>query len=326
MKNVYINYLDFYLPTNVEKNINILNTTKKKSAEIQEMISKIGIESRRISSSNQFSTDLAILSAKKVIKKINKKKINFLVYCTNTPDFLLPSNSCIIHNKLNLEKNCGAFDIILACSGYTYSLSIAKSLIQSNLAEIILLITSDTYTKFIPKKDTKNRILFGDGSTSTIISSRNIKGSYKILDTVHGTDGSGSNFAIIKSFGNRFINSTQTQDKNLFLDGPGLYNFALGVVPKGIKKFLDKFKINQNKIDYYIFHQANKFMIDGLINVMSLNKKKVIIDMKNTGNTTSSSIPIILKKYEKKFKKGDNLLLVAFGGGLSWGITMIKKA
>ena len=289
------------------------------------MISKIGITSRRVSSSNEFSNDLALFSARKVLKKIDKNKIDFLIYCTNTPDYLLPSNSCIIHEKLNLKSSCGAFDIILACSGYVYSLSIAKSLIQSKLAKNIILITSDTYTKFIPHKDSKNRILFGDGSSSSILSAKKTKYSYEVKFSTHGTDGSGANFATIKNFGNRNRNSNKSEDENLFIDGPGLYNFALNVVPKGVQQFMNKYKIKDNKIDYYIFHQANKFMIEGLVKIMKLNEKKVIIDMSKTGNTTSSSIPIILKKHDKRFKKKENILLVGFGGGLSWGITLVQK-
>ena len=109
------------------------------------------------------------------------------------------------------------------------------------------------------------------------------------------------------------------------MDGPGLYNFALDVVPKQVSYFLRKNKIKEKEISYYIFHQANKFMLDGLKKIMLLNQKKVIIDMKETGNTTSSTITIILKKYDKKFHKGQKILLVAFGGGLSWAISLIKK-
>jgi len=324
VKKIYINHSDYYLPLNIEKNITILNQSKKNKSEIVNMIKKIGIKSRRISDKNQFSTDLAIESSKKVLRKFDKKNIDFLIYCTNTPDFLLPSNACIIHDKLKLNKNCGAFDIGLACSGYVYSLSVAKSLIYSKTVKNVLLITADTYSKFIPLNDFKNRILFGDGSSATLLSSKKTPESFEVLKSTYGTDGSGSNFAIIKNFGNKFRNSKNKSDNNIFIDGPGLYNFALNVIPDQVKSFIKKFNL-KNQIDYYIFHQANKFMIDGLINIMKINKKKVIIDMSQTGNTVSTSIPIIIKKFEDKFKKNDKILLVGFGGGLSWGITLIKK-
>lgn len=325
MKKIYINYLNYFLPKKKELNDKILMQSGKSISEINNMVAKIGIKSRQISGKNQFSTDLAIEASRGILKKFDKNKIDFLIYCTNTPDYLLPSNSCIIHEKLKLKKTCGSFDIGLACSGYVYSLTVAKSLIHSNTANNILLLTSDTYSKFIPLNDFKNRILFGDGSSATIISSKKNSKSFEILQSTHGTDGSGSHFAIIKNFGNKFRNSQNNKDNNLHIDGPGLYNFALNVVPNGVNNFINKIRIKKNSIDYYIFHQANKFMIDGLINIMKIDKKKVIIDMRQTGNTVSTSIPIIIKKFEDKFKKNDRILLVGFGGGLSWGITLIKK-
>jgi 3-oxoacyl-[acyl-carrier-protein] synthase III len=325
MNKIFLNNLEFYLPKRRELNIDVLNFSKKNEKDSLNIISKIGIKERRISSNKEFSTDLAINAAKKILKKVKKNKIDFLIYCTNTPDYLLPSNSCLIHDKLKLKKNVGAFDIILACSGYVYSLSVAKSLVQSGIANKILLITADTYSKFIPYKDSKNRVLFGDGSSSNIISKNNTKGSFEILNFLHGTDGSGYKNAIIKNFGNKFRLSKNKSDNNLFLDGPGLYQFALNNVPEQIQVFLKKNKLKFNEIDYFVFHQANKFMLKGLQQAMKIPNDRIIINMQNTGNTTSSSIPISLKKYEKKFKKGNKILLAGFGGGLSWGICLLKK-
>ena len=172
MKQVYINKIEHYLPLIKESNSQVLRMIGKNKYDIQKMIKKIGIKTRRIANKNIFSNDLAIQSAKKVLKFINPNNIDYLIFCTNTPDFLLPTNACILQDKLGLKKTIGAFDVILACSGYIYSLSIAKSLIVSSQATNILLITSDTYSKFIKKNDAKTRILFGDGSTSTLISSK----------------------------------------------------------------------------------------------------------------------------------------------------------
>ena len=162
--------VEHYLPSLSESNETILSKSGLDKFKIKRMITKIGIKSRRIADKNIFSNDLGIRAAKKVLKRISSKKIDYLIFCTNTPEYSLPTNACIIQDKLGLRKDIGAFDIILACSGYIYSLSVAKSLINSNQAKNIILITSDTYSKFIKKENAGTRILFGDAATTTLIS------------------------------------------------------------------------------------------------------------------------------------------------------------
>ncbi len=324
-QNYYINKIDFYLPKNIEKNINVLKFAKRKKHEVNNIINKIGIKERRIANKNEFTNDLAIKSALKLFKKLKKNEIDYVILCTNTPDYLLPSNACLIQSRLKLSKNIGAFDIILACSGYLYSLGVAKGLLATKQANKILLITSDTYSKFIPYKDSKNRVLFGDGSTASLISCKKTKNSFRILSFANGTDGKGYKNAFIDNFGNRNLKSQNSKGDSLQLDGPGLYNFALSYIPNEIFSYLSKNKLSLKKIDYFVFHQANKFMLEGLKNKLKIKSEKVIIDMTKTGNTTSSSIPIILSKYCKRIPKGSKVLSVAFGGGLSWAINLLIK-
>ena len=240
MQKVYINRIEHYLPLKKESNKQILKTAGKNKFDTKKWIDKIGIKSRRIVDKNIFSNDLAIESAKKIIKSINPNDIDYLIFCTNTPDFLLPTNACILQDKLGLKKNIGAIDVILACSGYIYTLGIAKSLIATNQAKNILLITADVYSKFIKKNDFKNRILFGDGSTSTLISSRKQKNSFQIDNFIYGTDGSGHKNAIINNFGSRYCNNKKKGGDSLNLDGPEIYKFALKRVPIAINEFLKK--------------------------------------------------------------------------------------
>ena len=151
MNKAYINNIKYFLPPTKELNSKILSDANYVGDKINRMINKIGIKSRRIVAENIFSNDLAVNSAKKILKNYSSKNIDFLIFCTNTPEYSLPTNACILQDKLGLKKNIGALDIILACSGYIYSLSVAKSLILSEQAKNILLITSDTYSKFIKK-------------------------------------------------------------------------------------------------------------------------------------------------------------------------------
>ena len=321
-KNIYINHIEYYLPKQTEKNYNIIKQNKKSSEESKKMVQKIGIFSRQIVNKNITSNYLAENVAKKIFKKYKKDDFDFLIYCTNTPDYILPPNSCLLQNRLGLKKNIGCFDINLSCSGYVYSLGVAKSLIYSNQAQNILLITADTYSKFIDKKDYKNRIIFGDGASASVISKNKTKSSYKIGNFSFGTDGSGGENAIFKNFGTNYLHNKK---KEIFdMNGPEILGFALREVPNLIISHLKKNKLKINQIDKFVFHQANKFIIESLTKKLNLPTQKIIIEMQSTGNTVSSSIPLALKM-TKKISNGDKILLVGFGGGLSWGAGIIEK-
>ena len=326
MIKAYINKIENYLPNLKESNQELLRKANLPENKINRMIKKIGIKSRRISEKNVYSNDLAIKSAKKIFKYINKNKIDYLIFCSNTPEYSLPTNACIIQDKLKLKTSRGAFDIILACSGYIYSLSVAKSLIQSNQAKNILLITSDTYSKFIKKENINTRVLFGDGSSSTLISTnKKMRGSFEIENFQCGTDGSGFKNAVIPNFGARYWNNKITNGDYLDLNGPGIYEFALKRVPFVVNEYLKKNSLTINKIDYFVFHQANEYIINNLQIKLKIPKNKLLMNMLNIGNTSSSSIPIVLSKYLDKIKKNKKILLIGFGGGLSWGVCSIKS-
>ena len=274
---------------------------------------------------NIYSNDLAIKSAKKLLKSVNSKSIDFLIYCTQTPDYLIPTNACVIQNTLKLKKNIGAFDINLGCSGYVYSLSIAKSLIVSGQAKNILLITSDTYSKFIKKNDLTTKLIFSDSSTSTFISYKKSKNSFKILNSTYGTDGSGHKDFIVNNFGSRFWNYPKKNGEFIYMNGANIFNFTLSEIPKAVSQFLKKNNLNPNKISNYIFHQANEFIVKSLQRKLNIPNQKIIVDVKNIGNTVSGTIPIILNRNSKKIKSGKYVLLIGFGVGLSWGVSLIKK-
>lgn len=326
MTRVYINQIENYLPSIKEFNEDLLRAAKIPENKISRMIKKIGIKSRRISEPNIFSNDLGIRSAKKVLKQIDKNNIDYLIFCSNTPEYSLPTNACIIQDKLKLKNEIGAFDIILACSGYIYSLSLAKSLIISKQANNILLITSDTYSKFIKKENINTRVLFGDGSTTTLISKDKMKkGSFEIENFLCGTDGSGYKNAVIPNFGARYWNNKINDGDFLDLNGPGIYEFALKRVPFVVKDYLKKNSLSVDKIDYFVFHQANEYIINNLQLKLKIPKEKLLMNMLNIGNTSSSSIPIVLSKYLSKIKKNKIILLIGFGGGLSWGVCSIRS-
>ena len=308
MKRVYLNNIEFYLPKQKESNIKFFKKNKK-------LFEKIGVKNRRVVKKNVYSNDLAIKSSQKVIRKVNKEKIDFLIFCTQTGKFNIPTNACILHDKLRLKKGTGAYDINLGCSAYPYLLSIAKSLIVSKQAKNILLVTSDTYSKFIRKSDLATRLIFSDGSTASLVSESKSKDSFEILDFGFGTDGSGYKEFIIEKKNSNFIK----------MNGPKIYEFTLKKIPDSINKFLKKNRVNKKKIDYFFFHQASKIVVESLKRKLDLPNDKVILDMEQTGNTVSSTIPLALKRNHKILKKGSLILLAGFGVGLSWGIALIKK-
>ena len=317
--------MNIFFQKKKESNLKFLNLIGKGKNLSKKIINKIGIETRRIADKNIYSNDLAIKSAKKLLKSVNSKSIDFLIYCTQTPDYLIPTNACVIQNTLKLKKNIGAFDINLGCSGYVYSLSIAKSLIVSGQAKNILLITSDTYSKFIKKDDLTTKLIFSDSSTSTFISYKKSKNSFKILNSTYGTDGSGHKDFIVNNFGSRFWNYPKKNGEFIYMNGANIFNFTLTEIPKAVSQFLEKNNLNPNKISNYIFHQANEFIVKSLQKKLKIPKQKIIIDVKNIGNTVSGTIPIILNRNSQKIKSGKYVLLIGFGVGLSWGISLIKK-
>tara|TARA_B110000003_G_scaffold276387_1_gene322588 strand:+ start:1648 stop:2631 length:984 start_codon:yes stop_codon:yes gene_type:complete len=294
---------------------------------------KIGIKERYVVSEDESSLELSIRSCKKLFESFDKSKVDFIVYCTQTPKHILPGNSSQLQHELGLES-IPSFDFNLGCSGYVYGLSIAKAFIESGIANCVLLVTSDTYSKYINKKDKSNRSIFGDGSTATIIDkylSRNI-GKF-----ILGTDGSKFQNLIIENGGGYKSSNCNPEllkygtdnfytKNDLYMNGIEIFNFTIQLVPDLVEKTLIKNNLEKNEIDYFIFHQANSFMLDYLRKKIKIPKEKFYNNLEFSGNTVSSTIPIAIKLSQKaeKIKKGDKVMLVGFGVGLSWGATILK--
>lgn len=294
---------------------------------------KVGIKSRHISSENQTAVDLAFEAGKKVLANYPKAKIDFLIFCTQSPDFFLPTSACILQERLGLEK-IGAYDFNLGCSGYVYGLAMAKGLIEANVANNILLITAETYSKYIHPKDRSNKCIFGDGASATIIE-RDEK--QHLAEFVLKSDGKGADNLIVKNGAARYAfnpaaeemvygTDNITTDNNLYMNGPEIFNFTIETIPSSFDEILVKNALTIDDIDYVVFHQANKFMLDYLRRKIKISKEKFHIDLEQTGNTVSSTIPIALKDALEggQIKAGNKVLVLGFGVGLSWGGTVIS--
>lgn len=302
--------------------------------DVDKIENKVGIKSRHIAGEEVTSLDLAYNASIKVLNNSNRQKIDFIVLCSQTPDYLLPTGACILQDRLGLPTSTGALDFNLGCSGYVYGLAVCKGLLEARIATSILFITADTYTKFIHEKDKGNRSIFGDGATASIVTfdQKDKLGQFKL-----GTDGSGFDKLIIKNGGGKntfdqeaeiktYGDGNQYTDNCIYMNGPEIFNFTINNIPQLIKDTLELNDVKKEDVDYFIFHQANKFMLDFLRRKTGIPAEKFHVNLESTGNTVSSTIPIALKQAleNKKINKGDKVLLAGFGVGLSWGATIIE--
>lgn len=304
---------------------------------IDKIASKTGIHCRNISANDETSVDMAVKAAKKLFEEhqIDRNIIDFVILCTQSPDYFLPTSACIIQEKLGLPTSIGAFDFNLGCSGFVYGLGIAKGFIASGQAKNVLLITSETYSKFIHPKDKSNKTIFGDAAAATLIST---EGFAEILNMEYGTDGNGAKNLIVKNGGLRNFNQKSEEildefgnihsDNHLYMNGSEIFTFTLTAVPKLIQNTLLKNNIESSNIDLYIFHQANKFMLDSLRKKIKIDQDKFYLYLKNCGNTVSSTIPIALyhAKKEGKVHSGSKVMLAGFGVGYSWAGCVLEYA
>ena len=318
-----IEAISYYLP---EKTLNNHDLSAEfPEWSVEKITDKIGIENRHIAAENETSVDLAFKAAEQLFTEnnIDKSAINYVILCTQSPDYFLPTSACLVHEKLGLPKTAGALDINQGCSGYVYGLSLAKGLVSAGICENVLLITAETYSKFIHKSDKSNRTIFGDGATASLISPN---GSLEVKDFVFGSDGSGAEDLIVKNGAAKNEITTDKDhdpDNHLYMNGSNVFNFTLKNVPVLVKSVLKKNELEKDAIDHFIFHQANSFMLDTMRRVCKIDKEKFHNDMKQTGNTVSSTIPIVLKG--KSFATGDKVLLAGFGVGYSWAACVLEK-
>jgi 3-oxoacyl-[acyl-carrier-protein] synthase-3 len=335
----YINGISYYLPSTILDNNQLSREFPEWS--VDKISQKTGIYKRHISEKNEFSSDMALKVIEKLLIEYNidKASIDYLLFCTQSPDYLLPTTACIIQEKAGLTKISGALDFNLGCSGYIYGLGLAKGLVETEQAKNVLLVTAETYSKFIHKKDKSNRTIFGDGSSATLITSEPNKERFTafIGNFAYGTDGSGYEKLILKNSGihHKCIKSEDRYDEEgsfvsnddfLFMDGKEIFSFTAFEVPLLIKRILDSNGVRIEDVSMYIFHQANEFMLDFVRNRCKIPKERFYISLGDVGNTVSSTIPIALKRFidESNIRIKDRILLAGFGVGLSLGGVIIE--
>ena len=283
---------------------------------------KTGIYQRHIASDDEFASDLGVAAAEKLIEQydIDRSTIDFLLFCTQTPDCPLPTTSCLMQQRLGLSTDCGALDFNLGCSGYVYGLSLADGLIKSGAAKRVLFVTAETYTKYIDRNDRSLRTIFGDGAAASLIEASDTP---SLQHFKFGTDGSGADMLLLTKSGPRQPMPPRNRhrwDSDLYMDGPSLISFTVDAIPGLVDDILGKAGIDKSDVNYFLMHQATYKMLSESAQRINVPQDQVPIRLSHVGNTVSSTLPILIQQMRDSgdLKAGMQNLLVGFGVGLSW--------
>lgn len=327
----FIKAISYYLPEKVLTNDDLVQEFPEWTA--QKVADKIGVQKRHIAADGETSGDMAVKAGKNLMQEygVEPSTVDFVILCTQSPDYFLPTTACIVQHELGIPTSSGALDINLGCSGFVYGLALAKGLLAGGIAKNILLLTSETYSNYMHPGDKGNRTIFGDAAAATLISTN---GFAEIGNFSLGTDGSGAGNLIVKTGGHRhpdkkndleFFEGNPVSSDFLFMEGSEIFNFTLAAVPALVENTLNMNEIKQSEIDLFVFHQANKYMLNFLRKKIGIEDDKFFYYMNEVGNTVSSTIPIALAEamQSKKITDGQKVLIAGFGVGYSWGGTLL---
>lgn len=306
--------------------------------DMSKTFERTGVRSRPVASLGTTALDLACRAVEGAAAKSPNglEDVDGLIFCTQTPDYLLPPNSTLLHGRLGMRSNVMAFDISHACSGFTYALGIAKSLVESGAAKRVLVVTADTYSRLIHAEDRSIRPLFGDGAAATIVSSN--RPAVKILDMSFGTSGKHADRFIVRNGGFRSPKSTPplivTPDAggridsmdHIKMDGLGVLSFFNNVVPTAVNELLAKHALSVEAPSHFVFHQASQLALNGIARSLKLPSEKMTNCLSDHGNLVSSSIPVALAQLidAGSCKPGQFGVLCGFGVGLSWATALVQ--
>lgn len=295
------------------------------------LASKTGIYSRTLAAPDETASDLAVKASEKLFAEnnIDPSSIDYLLYCTQTPDYVLPTTACLIQDRLGLRTNCGAIDYNLGCSGFVYGMSLAEGLIASGQCRRILLLTAETYSKYILLDDRSVRPIFSDAGAATLIESVPDR---SLFGFEFGTDGSGADTLFVEDGGARKAScairprNRKRWKSRLYMDGPSLMSFTVGAIPQMIRDMIGKEGLTESDINYFLMHQATQKMLEQLQIALKSNDEQLPIRLANRGNTVSCTLPILINdlRQEGKLVHGDICTLVGFGVGWSWAGCMWK--
>lgn len=312
-----------HYPARVETNDDLQREMPNWDLEL--IAEKTGVYRRHIAAADECSSDLGVAAAQKLFREhqIDPRSIDFLLFCTQTPDYPLPTTACLMQERLGLRTDSGAIDFNLGCSGFVYGLSLADGLIRTGAVRRCLLITAETYSKFIDRTDRSLRTIFGDAGVATLIEAAPVP---SLGAFVFGTDGRGADTLLVTAGGHRTgPQSLRPRGRKrwpsaLYMDGPGLINFTVSEIPGLIERVLQRAAWTKDEVDLYLMHQATEKLLRQLQVALGLDDRRMPICMRDCGNTVSSTIPILIDQMRKEGRLGPAIraLMVGFGVGWSW--------
>lgn len=293
------------------------------------IIKRTGISERRILEDNEPVYKLGVEASRQAIEDagIKPEEIDLIIVTSSTPDYLVPSASCIIQKETGAVR-AAAFDLVAACTGYVYGITIAKQFIETGYYKKVLIVSSEAMSKVTEWQDRNTCVLFGDGAGATVLGE--VEEGYGILSTYIDADGSQGNNITIPCL---YLPEEDIQRRanygnkmTLWQDGQEVFKFAIKIMPLATERVLEDAGINIDELKYIIPHQANIRIIDSAAKRLGIEPEKVYTTIKKYGNISSASIPVALADaYQKNcLKKGDNIVFVGFGGGLTWGAALVK--
>lgn len=327
MKRVKIIGTGSYVPEKVLTNFDLEKMVNTSDEWIH---SRTGMSKRRIASDKEKASDLAVKAANKALKDsgIAPEDIDLILVATATPDMFFPSTACFVQSAIGAKKSA-AFDISAACSGYIYALSIAEQYIRSGKHKTILLIASEIFSRYIDWTDRSTCVLFGDGAAATVLKGINGNKMDGIISTLIYSDGKYADLLYLRGGGSSYPLTHESIDHKLHLlkmKGNSLFKVAVKNMSNAAKEILSSNGYKISDVDLLIPHQANKRIIDAVAKNLHISQEKIFINIEKYGNTSAVSIPLALDEAlkEGRIKGGDLILMVAFGGGLTWGSALIR--
>ncbi|WP_028979489.1 beta-ketoacyl-ACP synthase III [Sporocytophaga myxococcoides] len=315
-------YVPDYILTNKELE-KLVDTTD------EWILTRTGIRERRLlKNPGEGTSNIAIHAVNELLKKTNTNpdEIDLLICCTTTPDYVFPATGNLLCDMAGL-KNAFSYDLNAACSGFIYGLVTGSQFIESGKFKKVIVVGGDKMSSIINYEDRTTCIIFGDGAGAVLLEPDT--SGHGVMDSVLKTDGSGAKYLCMKAGGSRKPASLETiaaKEHYAYQEGATVFKFAVTNMADVSAEIMRRNNLTSNDVAWLVSHQANKRIIDATADRMGLDDKKVLINIDRYGNTTNGTIPLLLWDYEKKFKKGDNVVMAAFGGGFTWGSVYLKWA